>query len=87
MRILKNKKKKRSRKSASGFYHYTAVVKFSYQPLAVEQRCPAVAVCGPLGEADHMVQVFSQSVDILLLLFQTQLVIFRQRLGTQVYFR
>lgn len=45
-----------------------------------------MAVRRPFGEADYMVQVFSQSVDVLLLLFQTQLVVFGQRLGTQVDF-
>lgn len=45
-----------------------------------------MALCRPFGEADHMVQVFSQSVDILLLLFQTQLMVFGKRLGTKIYF-
>lgn len=40
-----------------------------------------MAGCGPFGKADDMVQVPGQGVDIFLLLFQTQLMVFGQRLG------
>lgn len=53
----------------------------SHQSLAVEECGATVARRGPLGEADHVVELPAQRVDFILLLFQTQLVIFRQSLA------
>lgn len=43
-----------------------------------------MASCSPFGKVDDMVQVPAQRVDILLLLFQTQLMVLGQSLGVNV---
>lgn len=52
----------------------------THQSLAVEQGRSAVAARRPFGEADHVIQLPPQRVDIVLLLLQTRLVVLCQTL-------
>lgn len=59
---------------------YAAEMITSYQSLAVQQSCPAVAGRRPLSEADHMIQLPRQAVHVVLLFLQSLLVVLSQRL-------
>lgn len=53
----------------------------THQFLAVQEGRSTVAGCSPAGEVEDVVQVPAQKVHVVLLLFQSRLVVLRQALG------
>lgn len=52
----------------------------SYQSLAIEESSATVDGCCPLGEGDHMIQVFREGGDILLLFLECRLMVLGESL-------